>query len=79
MQQTYSDGVQDLSFWQAAEIDPTPLPAEIAAGAPVSVRVTTEGAQTQATFVLLGTQLYVHSKLTTDESMNVVESVTPNP
>lgn len=79
LQQTYSDGVQDLSFWQAAELDPAPLPAEIAADAPVSVRMTAEGAQTQATFVLLGTQLYVNSKLTPDESMNVVESVTPNP
>lgn len=79
LMQTYSDGIQELTFSQYAELEPTPLPAEIAADAPVSVRMTVDGARTQASFTVLGTNLHVHAKLTTDEFMNVVESITPNP
>lgn len=77
--QTFSDGVQEITFGQ---YDPYPLnPPDMISDTdePISVRTTTSGARIQASFDLLGTALHVHSKLTTDEVMNVLESITPNP
>lgn len=77
--QTYTDGVQELVLAQYADQTPSPHVSAIDAGTPIAVHFTADGARVQSIFSVLGTTIHVASKLTTDESMNVIESLTPNP